>query len=107
MQNVNISETEKIKLVWTHQEKRRQPLKKNDGQDCTWEDKKGRPRRRWLDNTREDMEKYEMTTDMTENRQYWKMMVKTGLAHKDVEMVYKGEGGNMSTRGARAVNVPP
>ena len=31
MPNVNIPETEKIKLVWTHQEKRRrQPLKKND-----------------------------------------------------------------------------
>ena len=25
------------------------------------------------------MSKYELTADMTENRQYWKMMVKTGL----------------------------
>ena len=40
--------------------------------------RRGRPRRRWIDNTREDMNKYELTTDMTENRQYWKMMVKTG-----------------------------
>ena len=39
----------------------------------------GRPTRRWIDNNREDMIKYEMTADMTENRQYWKMMVKTGL----------------------------
>ena len=32
MPNVNIPETETIKLVRTHQEKRRrQPLKKNDG----------------------------------------------------------------------------
>ena len=38
----------------------------------------GRPRRRWIDNNREDMNKYELTADMTENRQYWKMMVKTG-----------------------------
>ena len=38
----------------------------------------GRPRRRWIDNNREDMSKYELTADMTENRQYWKMMVKTG-----------------------------
>ena len=39
----------------------------------------GKTRRgKWLDNTREDMKKYEMKTEMTENRQYWKMMVKTG-----------------------------
>ena len=32
MPNVNIPETEKVKLAWTHQEKRRrQLLKKNDG----------------------------------------------------------------------------
>ena len=40
--------------------------------------RRGWPRRRWLDNIREDMEEYEMTAAMTENRQYWKMMVKTG-----------------------------
>ena len=38
MLNVNIPETENIKLVWAHQEKRRrQPLKKNDGSGCTGE----------------------------------------------------------------------
>ena len=41
MQNVNIPETKKIKSVWTHEEKRRHPLKKNDGNGCTWEGKKG------------------------------------------------------------------
>ena len=40
--------------------------------------RRGRPRRIWIDNNREDMSKYELTADMTENRQYWKMMVKTG-----------------------------
>ena len=40
--------------------------------------RRGRPRRRWIDNNREDMSKYELTADKTENRQYWKMMVKTG-----------------------------
>ena len=38
--------------------------------------RRGRPR--WTDNNREDMTKYELTADVTENRQYWKMMVKTG-----------------------------
>ena len=42
MPNANISETEKTKLVWAQQEKRRrQPLKKNDGHGCTGEEKKG------------------------------------------------------------------
>ena len=40
--------------------------------------RRGRPRRRWIDNNREDMSKYELTADMAENKQYWKMMVKTG-----------------------------
>ena len=41
MPNVNIHETEKIKLAWTHQQKRRrQPLKKNDGHGCNGEEKK-------------------------------------------------------------------
>ena len=48
-------ETEKITLVWTCQKKRRRkPLKKNDGHGCTGEEKKGRSRRRWLPNIRED-----------------------------------------------------
>ena len=41
--------------------------------------RRGRPRRRWIDNNREHMSKYELTADMTENRQYWKTMVKTDL----------------------------
>ena len=34
------------------------------------ERRRGRPRLRWIDNNREDMKKYELTADMTENRQY-------------------------------------
>ena len=78
MPNVNIPETKTITFVRTYQEKRRRQLiKKNYGRRRTGEEKKGRPRRRWIDNNREDMSKYELTADMTENRQYWKMMVKT------------------------------
>ena len=79
MPNVNIPETETIKFVRTYQEKRRtQLIKTKYGHGRTGEEKKARPRRRWIDNNREDMSKYELTADMTENRQYWKMMVKTG-----------------------------
>ena len=67
MPNVNIPETEMIKLVRTYQEKRRrrQLIKKTNGHGRTGEEKKGRPRRRWIDNNREDMSKYKLTADMT------------------------------------------
>ena len=42
------------------------------------ERRRERPRLRWIDNNREDMTKYELRADMTEHRQYWKMMVNTG-----------------------------
>ena len=61
-------------LVRTCQEKRRQHIKENDGHGRTGEEKKGQ----WIDSNREDMTKFELTADMTENRQYWKRMVKTG-----------------------------
>ena len=77
MPNVNIPERETITFVRAYQEKRRRQLiKKNNGHGRTGERTRGRPRRRWIDNNLEDMSK--LTADMTENRQYWKMMVKTG-----------------------------
>ena len=52
--------------------------------------RRGLPRWRCIDNTWEDMTKYQLVTaDMTEKRQYWKMMVKTGPQRW--EMVSKGE----------------
>ena len=101
MPNVKIPETEEIKLVWTHQEKRRrQILKKNDGHGCTREEKKGRPRRRWLNNNREDMKKFEMTTDMTED----KMMAR--LTHEDTERVSKCEKTRHKKLACSVCNVP-
>ena len=41
--------------------------------------RRGRPRRSWIDNSWEDMKKYELTADMTENRR----------DGEDVEMVSK------------------
>ena len=79
MPNVNIPETKTIALVRTCKEKRRRQLIK-EMMDVVVPGKRrrGRPRLRWTDNNREDMTKYELTADMIENRQYWKMMVKTG-----------------------------
>ena len=59
-------------------EEKKTPYQENDGHGGTGREKKGRHRLRWTDNNREDMIKYELTADMTENRQHWKMMVKTG-----------------------------
>ena len=58
--------------------RRRQPLKKMMEMVEPGKRRRGRPRRRWTDNNREDMTKYELTADMTDNREHWKMMVKTG-----------------------------
>ena len=79
MPNVNIPETETIKL-YGHIRRREEDNLSRKIMDIVVPGKRrrGRPRRRWIDNNREDMSKYELTADMTENRQYWKMMVKTG-----------------------------
>ena len=41
-------------------------------------EKKGRPKKRWLDNIREDMKEYKMTEDMAQNRSEWHVKIKTG-----------------------------
>ena len=66
MPKCNIPETEKIRLVWTHQEKRRrQPLKQNDGLVVPGK----RLVRRCMDRHHLGRyEKYELTADMTESR---------------------------------------
>ena len=38
----------------------------------------GRPKKRWLDNIREDMKEYKMTEDMTQNRSVWHVKIKAG-----------------------------
>ena len=69
------------RLHWYGHVKRREAdnlSRKVMDMDVTGKRRRGRPRLRWTDNNREDMTKYELTADMTEHRQYWKMMVKTG-----------------------------
>ena len=38
--------------------------------------RKGRPKKRWLDNIREDMKEYKMTEDMAQNRSVWHVKLK-------------------------------
>ena len=80
MPNVNIPETETITFVRRHIRRREEDNLSRKMMEMVVPGKRrrGRPRRRWIDNNREDMSKYELTADMTENRQYRKMMVKTG-----------------------------
>ena len=69
MPNVNIPETEKINW-YGHIRRREEDNLSRKLMDMVVPGKrrKGRPRRRCIDNNRV----------MTENRQYWKVMVKTG-----------------------------
>ena len=70
MTNVNIPDTEKIKLVCTHQAKGSgQPLRKMMCMVVPGKGRRGQPTRRWIDNNRGDMTKYELTAHMTEHRQ--------------------------------------
>ena len=44
--------------------------------------RRGRPKKRWLDNIRDDMKEYKMTEDAAHNR-VWNMMTKDGpLLHE-------------------------
>ena len=41
--------------------------------------RRGRPKKRWLDNIREDMKKeYKVTADMAQNRSVWHVKIKAG-----------------------------
>ena len=40
--------------------------------------RRGRPKKRWLDNIREDMKEYKMTEDMAQVRSVWRMKTKAG-----------------------------
>ena len=40
--------------------------------------RRGRPKKRWLDNIREDMKEYKMTEDMAQNRNVWHVKIKAG-----------------------------
>ena len=76
MPNVNIPETEKIGMGTSGEEDNFS--RKMMDMVVPGKRRRGQPRPRWINNNREDMNKYELTADMTENRQYWKMKVKTG-----------------------------
>ncbi len=49
-----------------------------DGNGCDGEEKKGAAQTEMDRQQPRRYEKYDLTADMTENRQFWKMMVKTG-----------------------------
>ena len=43
-----------------------------------WKYKKGRHKKRWLNNIRDDMNEYKMTKYMEQNRSVWHMKTKAG-----------------------------
>ena len=40
--------------------------------------RRGRPKKRWLDNIRDDMKGYKITKDMGQNRSVWNMKTNAG-----------------------------
>ena len=44
---------------------------------------RGRPKKRWRDNVKEDMKKYQLTEDMAQDRKYWMTKILAGPAQGD------------------------
>ena len=45
--------------------------------------RRGRPKKRWLENIREDMKEFNVTEEMVESRSVWHMKIKAGpLLHR-------------------------
>ena len=44
----------------------------------TQKEQKGRPNKRWQDNIRDDMKEYNVTGDMTQNRNVWHIKTQAG-----------------------------
>ena len=66
------------RLNWyEHSKRREEDNLSRQMMDMVVSGKRGRVRYRlrWNYNNREDMTKFQLTADMTENRQYWKMML--------------------------------
>ena len=57
-------------LHWTNANLRQIP-KYDSNCVCAGKEKKGRPNKLWLDNTREHMKEYNMADEMAENRSVW------------------------------------
>ena len=66
-------------MVWTcHKERLRVCRKKDDGNGVTGKEEKGRPKRRFLDAVKEDMEEVGVKETDIEDRKMWRMMIRCG-----------------------------
>ena len=74
-------------MVWPHvevfNEGRGRYHQVDDNYAGAGKEKKGRPKKRWLHNIREDMTVYNMTEEMAENRSVWHVKIKASpLLHR-------------------------
>ena len=66
-------------MIWTcHEERPRLCRKKDDGNGVTRKEEKRRPKRRFLDVVKEDMEEVGAKETDIEDRKMWKMMIRCG-----------------------------
>ena len=61
-------------------------------------EKKGRPKKRWLDISRDDMIEYKMTEGMTQNKSVWHLNTKAGALLHGGDMYYVGLGVKVSMK---------
>ena len=77
---------EKEKLKWFGHCLRREPnhiCAKSLRLEVSGRRSRGRPKKRWRDNIKEDMKKYQLTEDMAQYREYWMTKIMAGPAQGD------------------------
>ena len=66
-------------MVWPRvKEGREDTTKKMLNMQVQGKRRRGRPKKRWLDNIGEDMKEYKMTEDMAQDRSVWRMKTTAG-----------------------------
>ena len=74
----NEDEGGQAEVVWTCHEKRPRVCRKKDHGNLPGKRKRGRPKRRFLDVVKEDMEKVGAKEMDIEDRKMWRMMTRCG-----------------------------
>ena len=66
-------------MVWPRVKEGKTRYHQEDAKHASaWKEKKGRPKKRWLENIRDDMTVYKMTEDMAQKQSVWHMKTKAG-----------------------------
>ena len=75
----------KTNMIWPLLEARTQPhvCAKSLRSEVSGRRIRGRPKKKWRHNIKEDMKKYQLTEDMAQDRKYWMIKIMAGPAQRD------------------------